>query len=77
MGNNQRKTIVRNRIRCNLCGDIIESNYRHDFRSCRCGAVCVDGGKDYIRRGFLNGRDDYTELSVFEDGPKETRRDDY
>ena len=67
MGNNQRKTIVRNRIRCNLCGDIIESRYRHDFKSCRCGAVCVDGGKDYIRRGFLNSLDDYTDRSVYED----------
>jgi hypothetical protein len=41
-----------NRIRCRHCGDIIESTHRHDFRSCKCGKVAVDGGTDYLRRVF-------------------------
>lgn len=42
----------RNRARCLLCRDVIESLHRHDFRWCKCGAIFVDGGKDYRRRGW-------------------------
>lgn len=42
--------IIRNAIRCNICGDVIESTYRHDYVECRCGAFAVDGGHDYLRR---------------------------
>ena len=44
--------IIKNRARCKNCGDIIESYYRNDIKSCHCGAFTVDGGHDYIRRGF-------------------------
>lgn len=60
------RKIIRNAIRCNLCGDIIESTYRHDFVTCKCGSCSVDGGLDYLRRGFVHSRDDFTELSAFE-----------
>ena len=43
--------IIRNMAKCALCGDIIESKFRHDFVRCKCGAIFVDGGKDYLRRG--------------------------
>lgn len=59
--------IIRNMIKCNFCGDIIESIYRHEFVSCKCGCCFVDGGTDYLRRGFANSQEDFTELSVFED----------
>jgi hypothetical protein len=36
-------------IRCKKCGDTIESKHRHDFRSCSCGSVSIDGGRDYTR----------------------------
>ena len=66
-----RRKILRNMIRCNCCGDVIESTYRHDFKYCRCGLVAVDGGHDYLRRCAVPG--DFTELSVTEaveeDGP--------
>lgn len=45
-------TIIRNSLKCLLCNDIIESKHRHDFVSCSCGNVFVDGGKDYFRRGY-------------------------
>ena len=41
--------IKTNKIQCNFCKDIIESVHRHDFKSCFCGRVSVDGGKDYMR----------------------------
>ena len=55
--------IIRNMVRCNHCGDIIESKYRHDYVVCKCGCCSVDGGHDYLLRGFKNSKDDYTELS--------------
>lgn len=40
-----------NRIKCRYCRDVIISEHRHDFNRCKCGAVYVDGGKDYLKRG--------------------------
>ena len=53
--------IVINKVRCKKCGDVIESTYCHDFKFCKCGAVAVDGGKDYLRR--CGKREDWEELS--------------
>ena len=58
------KKIIRNRIKCKKCGEIIESTSRHDFKFCKCGAVAVDGGKDYLRR--VGNKDDYEELIEYE-----------
>ena len=38
-------------ITCPKCGDTIFSRARHDFRSCSCGAIFIDGGFDYVRIG--------------------------
>lgn len=45
---------VRTRVRavqCLQCGDIIYSCAVHDFHSCSCGAVFIDGGFEYCRIG--------------------------
>lgn len=39
-----------NAAECTLCGDVVRSTNRHDCRSCKCGAIAVDGGSDYARR---------------------------
>ena len=57
--------IRRNAIRCNLCGDEIESTDRHQYVTCSCGACAVDGGHDYLRRCFKS-KDCYTDLSMTE-----------
>ena len=44
----------RNRVKCLLCGDIIESRYRHHLVECSCGNAFVDGGNDYWRCGGKN-----------------------
>ena len=62
MGSRKVRRIIRNAVRCNHCGDVIESTYRHDYQPCRCGRVSVDGGHDYLRR-CANSPDDYTDLS--------------
>lgn len=42
----------KNKVKCKLCGDIIESKNTHDFQKCKCGAIFVDGGLSYRRMGF-------------------------
>ena len=55
--------IIRNAIRCNVCGEEIESRHVHDFVTCRCGACSVDGGREYLRRCFRE-RDCFTDISI-------------
>ena len=55
------KIIITNKIKCKKCGYVIESTHRHDFKLCKCGAVAVDGGKDYLRRS--GNLEDWEELS--------------
>jgi hypothetical protein len=43
--------LVRNRLRCKKCLDIIESKHVHDFVRCKCGSIFVDGGQEYCRYG--------------------------
>lgn len=42
--------IVQNAVICNKCGDCIFSKNRHDFVTCKCGSISVDGGQTYLRR---------------------------
>ncbi len=59
-----KKVIIKNKAQCKICGDIIESKYTHDFKRCKCGAIFVDGGLEYIRRGAVR-MEDVIELSEF------------
>ena len=54
--------IISNKVRCKLCNDIIESRHTHDFNTCKCGNISVDGGKYYLRRV---GCSNYEELSEY------------
>ena len=58
--------ILKNKAQCVKCEDIIESTYRHDFKSCKCGAIFVDGGREYLRRG--GEFKDIIELSETDEG---------
>ena len=42
--------IIQNAVTCLACGDFIVSKHRHDFVTCTCGAISVDGGQSYLRR---------------------------
>jgi hypothetical protein len=63
--------LKRNAIRCLSCNDIIESEFRHDFRTCSCGKVSVDGGLDYLKRSYPSGNDFdwFVELSEWQTQP--------
>ena len=39
-----------NQAKCKKCDDIIRSKNRHDFVTCSCGSISVDGGSWYGRR---------------------------
>lgn len=63
----QNKKIKTNKIICKNCKEVIESKHRHNFVECSCGRVFVDGGKDYLRRGYFTSvEQDYEELSEYE-----------
>ena len=53
--------ITQHGIQCTKCGDELYSNSRHDFVRCKCDAVFIDGGFDYVRIGGNVG--DFTAIS--------------
>lgn len=48
---NSQRRIKTNKAQCMNCLDIIESTHVHNFKSCKCGAINVDGGTEYLNRG--------------------------
>lgn len=58
----KKKQIIKvNKIKCKKCGNIIESKTTNDLKRCSCGAVAVDGGKEYLKR--IGNDEEYEELS--------------
>lgn len=54
--------IIKNAIRCKICGDVIESTSVHDIKSCSCKACTVDSGHEYLRR--CGNREDWEDVSI-------------
>lgn len=49
--------ILKNKVRCKACGEVIESMHRHDFVKCSCeNQTMTDGGvcNGYVRRGGVD-----------------------
>lgn len=60
-----RAPLAMNAVKCLACGKVMESTYRHDFRSCNCpNHTFVDGGLDYQRFGGQ----DMKLVAVYRDG---------
>ena len=57
--------IIYNMAKCAHCGTELISQYRWDFKFCKCGRIAVDGGRDYIKR--IGKPEDIIELSMFEE----------
>lgn len=61
---------MRNRAKCKLCKDIIESFHRYDYVECKCREISVDGGDTMYKAGardfnnFLRIDDDGNEIIV-------------
>ena len=53
IGSLNKKEVEKNRyqdaVACLKCDEIIYSKYPHDFHSCSCSSVYVDGGRDYLK----------------------------
>lgn len=60
--------IYKNSAQCLMCLDVIESRHTHDFVTCKCGNLAVDGGLDYLRRVGQH-LDQVKELSIMEPKP--------
>ena len=60
------KKIKLNSAKCNKCGEVLISRFTHDFQTCSCGKVSVDGGKDYLKRSAML-KSDYIELTEYEE----------
>ena len=58
----KKEEIISNKIKCKKCRDVIESKNTNDYKKSSCGAVAVDGGKDYLKR--IGSEEDYEELSI-------------
>ena len=43
-----------NAAKCLVCGDVLVSRTRHDFKTCQCGNLSVDGGEDYVKRSAID-----------------------
>jgi hypothetical protein len=50
---------------CKLCGVIVESKARHDFRSCSCGNLSVDGGITDSASVSYRKKDEVEDLCVW------------
>ena len=55
--------IYLNSAKCLKCGEVLISKHRHDFVTCSCGGLSVDGGSWYAKRNFMK-IEDFEELSV-------------
>lgn len=53
------------KIKCLICGDIIESKSVHNLVSCKCESCHIDGDNGYLRFG---GKDFSKILIIFDDG---------
>lgn len=55
---------MKNRAKCKLCDDVIESLNPQDYQLCKCGEIFVDGGKQ-----MFCGASDWTNfLRIDDDG---------
>lgn len=56
------KRLTKNAARCTVCKTVIQSKHRHDWVSCKCGKIFVDGGLAYQRIGY-SVPEDFEDLS--------------
>ena len=58
----KKEEIISNKTKCKKWADIIESKSTNEYKRCSCGAVAIDGGKDYLKR--IGNEEDYEEMSI-------------
>jgi hypothetical protein len=63
--------IFANQSKCLKCNDVVRSRNRHDFRSCKCGNLSVDGGSCYSKRLCRDVWDTVKDMSILYDDTEE------
>lgn len=58
------KRILQNKAQCLICGQVIESTHVHDYVTCSCGNLSVDGGNYYLKRS-IKKMNEWKDTSVF------------
>ena len=53
------------KLKCLICGDIIESKNVHDLVSCKCESCYIDGGSNYTHKG---AKDFSKIIKILDDG---------
>lgn len=61
------RTIIRNRAKCRLCRDILESITPTECITCRCGEITIAGGKEFIHRCWTTDRNNIIEMIEYAD----------
>ena len=61
--------ILRNSAMCGDCWQEIVSRHRHDYTTCSCGQLSIDGGLSYLKRNgnhyvdtSLSSKDDFDKI---------------
>jgi hypothetical protein len=60
------KKLLINRAKCLLCNDVITSEHLHDFKTCKCGNLSIDGGNEYGRILYKKANS-YQDLSEYDE----------
>ena len=65
-------------LKCPVCEDLIFSRALHDYRSCSCGAIAIDGGlTPYNKITWDGDKVDPTKLEWIEIKIKESKKEIY
>ncbi len=64
-------------FQCPKCYDIVFSRARHDFRTCTCGNMHVDGGFNYHKIGAREDVAKIKKTMVYVDATRQDLYDDW
>lgn len=57
-----------NAAKCLKCKQVICSDNQHDYKTCKCGNLSVDGGSWYAKRGFRDVEDSFkNQIEAYKD----------
>lgn len=65
------KNLTQLGIQCEDCGEVIFSRAHHDFLSCACGKISIDGGFDYCKVSGDSGTFKYVTITFKSDMTQE------
>jgi hypothetical protein len=64
-------------LKCLKCQDVIFSRTRHDYRSCTCCLIAIDGGFDYLKISGNTGTFQIVEINLPDDITRKMLYDDW